>query len=164
MNPSSVLINTMKRNIGDNVKSMSLNILILAAIIFYLINMVSPVMGLEIASYSSIIFYCVLKILMNGKNSTREEIVFSLVLCLESILFIVFVKNNQVWNEETGRDKPSKYTNLMEFLRLIFLTQMLLLQIKNDEYPLMAINILLFVFWITAYTMLQHMVSNQTIF
>lgn len=164
MIPSEMLIKTMKRNIGDNVKSMSLNILILAAIIFYLINMVSPVMGLEIASYSSIIFYCVLKILMNGKNSTREEIAFSLVLCLESSAFIVFVKNNQVWNEETGRDKPSKYTNLMEFLRLIFLTQMLLLQIKNDEYPLMAINILLFVFWITAYTMLQHMVWNQTIF
>ena len=137
------------------------------AIVLYLINMTYPLIELECWSYGAIIFYCFLWVVYEKFDNINFDWVgfgFVLVLVIESVLLIYFLKDNKVWIEEIGKDKPSKYTNFVEFLRLIFLSQVLLLQINNDKYPLMAINILLFVFWITTYVMLIIMLDKQKIF
>jgi len=162
-----MLLSTLHAKVLDKSSNILLKCLIGVAVILYLLNMTIPLIGFEICSYVAIILYCVLKVMIENSQSDSFDWVgfgFVLGLVIESFLLIRFVIDNQVWIIETGKDKPSKYTNFVEFLRLIFLSQVLLLQINNDKYPLMAINILLFVFWITTYVMLIIMLDKQKIF
>ena len=88
------------------------------------------------------------------------------ILFLESILLIKFLLDNDVWITETGKDKPSRYKNFIDFLRIIFLSQVLMLQVdlNSQQYPILALNVLLFVFWITSYVMLIVMLDKQKIY
>lgn len=146
-----------------------LNTTVGIAVILYLLNMASPLIAFEIGAYVVIVIYCIFKIFFCTDEKKTQGIdyvgfVSISTLTLESSLLIYFITKNESWIVETGKDKPSVYKKFIDFLRLIFLSQILLLQIKSKKYPLLAINILLFVFWVTTYTMLIVMLDNQKIF
>ena len=151
----------------------ALNSSLSVAIVLYLLNMVTQWVPFEQGAYFVIMLYCLMKVIVvTRKTKVYNEpvdygkISFCFVLFLESFKMWQFVGDNEVWITETGRDKPSRYENFIYFLRIIFLSQILMLQMdtNNDKYPLMTMNILLFVFWVTSYVMLVVMLDKQKIY
>lgn len=145
--------------------------LITIAIILYIFNIGTNEIWFEIFSLVFVIFYCTYKLVIDGvktdtgftiDNLTKPITIF--ILFLESVLFIVFLSNNSTWLEETKK-KPYQYKNFIDFLRIIFLAQILMLQTNLDrkQYPVIALNILLFVFWVTSFIILRHMLNTQKI-
>jgi hypothetical protein len=157
----------------DTVSKVALNSPLCVAIVLYLLNMVTPWVQFERGAYFLIMLYCLMKVIVvTHKTKVYEtpvdygKISFAFVLFVESFKMWQFVGDNEVWITETGRDKPSRYENFIYFIRIIFLSQILMLQMdtNNDKYPLMAMNILLFVFWVTSYVMLVVMLDKQKIY
>lgn len=143
--------------------------LITIAIILYIFNIGTNNIWFEIFSLVFVIFYCTYKLVIDGTepgftidNLTKPITIF--ILFLESVLFVVFLSNNSTWLEETKK-KPYQYKNFIDFLRIIFLAQILMLQTNLDpkQYPVIALNILLFVFWVTSFIILRHMLNTQKI-
>ena len=142
--------------------------IISVAIVFYVLNIGTNVIGFEIVSYVCVLIYCLWGV--SYKSSLKETQDFSkfVILCIlfiECVLFIFFLYNNREWLEETKK-KPYQYRNLIDFIRIIFLSQVLMTQVELDskQYPVVALNILLFVFWITTFVILRHMINTQKIY
>ena len=155
--------------------------LISIAIILYILNIGTNMIWFEIFSLLFVIFYCIYGVSIKSVKETPVSLDFQhgtfnvnkyfsnlVILCMlfiESVFFIVFLSNNHEWIEETKK-KPYQFRNLIDFIRIIFLSQVLMTQVELDsnQYPVVALNILLFVFWITTFVILWHMIVTQTIY
>ena len=155
--------------------------LISMAIILYILNIGTNIIWFEIFSLLFVIAYVLWSVSFTSAienqvsidfytgtlkvNKDFSNLVILFIMFAESVLFIGFLAKNTVWIEESKK-KPYQFRNLIDFIRIIFLSQVLMTQVELDsnQYPVVALNILLFVFWITTFVILWHMIATQTIY
>ena len=159
----------LKDKIEDNLQFIKIPAGI--GIVLYLIGFSTPDLVIfEQAAYVFFSIYlvgflmsCIIK---NGKpNSTSLflKLLVPLVLLAECICSIVFLGNHEDWIISTKK-KSKKFINYLDFLKYIFISQIILLQINSKNIPSYFLNGLLITIWVITYVLFTSMMDMQKVY